>query len=71
MLLISHNVFFLKETNEFYKQPMFYTMGHFSKFIRADSKRLYSQIDDTSKEIQAAAFSDVKKNLIIVVVLNK
>ncbi|KAH7715833.1 O-Glycosyl hydrolase family 30 protein [Aphelenchoides avenae] len=31
--------------DEFYKQPMFYYMGHFSKFVRPDSLRLKLAID--------------------------
>ena len=29
------------KTQEFYKQPMFYALGHFSKFITEGSKRVH------------------------------
>lgn len=28
------------EKQEFYKQPMFYAIGHFSKFLKRDSRRI-------------------------------
>lgn len=39
--------------DEFYKQPMFYVMGHFSKFVVTDSVRIDSE---TSGDVSALAF---------------
>lgn len=39
---------------EFYKQPIFYAMGHFSRFILPDSVRLQSK--SSHKFIKATAF---------------
>lgn len=53
--------------NEFYRQPMFYALGHFSKFIPRRSVRIYaSQINN----IPLIAFKR-PDNGITVVILNK
>ena len=45
------------EKDEFYKQPMFYAMGHFSKFIRPGSKRLaFSTSAPSDLEVEALFF---------------
>uniref|UniRef100_T1K6T6 Glucosylceramidase n=1 Tax=Tetranychus urticae TaxID=32264 RepID=T1K6T6_TETUR len=31
---------------EYYKQPMFYSLAHFSKFLKPGSQRIYHQIDE-------------------------
>ncbi|KAJ8963243.1 hypothetical protein NQ318_018709 [Aromia moschata] len=41
---------------EFYKQPMFYVMGHFSKFLRPGSVRIETTISGTQDNLQALAF---------------
>lgn len=43
-----------KTADEFYKQPMFYAMGHFSKFIRPNSIRVYSK--NTAAELKTTVF---------------
>lgn len=42
-------------SDEFYKQPMFYALAHFSKFVLPGSKRIQMQTDD-NKGISSAAF---------------
>lgn len=39
-----------RTSGEFYKQPMFYAMGHFSKFVQPESKKVKvsSNLDSTS-----------------------
>lgn len=39
-----------RTSREFYKQPMFYAMGHFSKFVQPESKKVKvsSSLDSTS-----------------------
>ncbi|XP_052802399.1 lysosomal acid glucosylceramidase-like [Mya arenaria] len=45
------------ESDEFYKQPMFYAMGHFSKFIRPGSKVLsHSDNLPSNSDLQAIFF---------------
>ena len=42
--------------DEFYKQPMFYAMGHFSKYIPEDSVRIDLQFIDNTNSLFATAF---------------
>lgn len=39
---------------EFYKQPMFYAIGHFSKFVPRGSKRINFKLD--AEKVRASAF---------------
>lgn len=43
-----------KAADEFYKQPMFYALGHFSKFVVTDSVRI--DTETTGFGITALAF---------------
>ncbi|KAG5897982.1 hypothetical protein JTB14_007927 [Gonioctena quinquepunctata] len=57
-------------SGEFYKQPMFYVMGHFSKFVIPGSIRLgVEQNFDSGDEFQFVAFLR-PDDLVAVVVLN-
>lgn len=60
--------------NEFYKQPMFYAMGHFTKFIPRNSVRIDaiepSQCPDVPSAILNVAFK-TPQNTIVVVLYNK
>ncbi|CAJ0601103.1 unnamed protein product [Cylicocyclus nassatus] len=42
------------KADEFYKQPMFYAMGHFSKFIKADALRVATNVKG-SLDVHATA----------------
>ncbi|PAV85454.1 hypothetical protein WR25_04790 [Diploscapter pachys] len=42
--------------NEFYKQPMWHVMGHFSKFVPVDSYRIDANWDDGSNNTIAVGF---------------
>jgi len=45
--------------DEFYKQPMFYAMGHFSKFVRPNSTRIAMSIDaNAAGSVEGSAFID-------------
>lgn len=57
-----------KEKDEFYKQPMFYIIGHFSKFLTNDSQIINSSCSDSALEILAGKRIDGGK---VVIVLNK
>ena len=52
--------------NEFYKQPLFYAMGHFSKFIPKDSIRIDLKI--SKSVIKAIGFRTPQKNVVIIIV---
>lgn len=41
-------------SDEFYKQPTFYVIGHFSKFVVPGSQRIYSTTD--GDDISSLAF---------------
>lgn len=42
--------------NEFYKQPMWHVMGHFSKFVPVDSYRIDANWDNGSNNTIAVGF---------------
>lgn len=58
-----------KKSGEFYKQPAFYHLGHFSKFVSADSVRIGIEMD-LMKRFMVTAFQR-PDNGIVVVILNK
>ncbi|XP_013141747.1 PREDICTED: uncharacterized protein PF11_0207-like [Papilio polytes] len=53
--------------NEFVKQPMFYAMGHFSKFIPRGSRRIAVQANCSPKCIDEAAFLTPRNTIVFVV----
>lgn len=63
-------------SQEFYKQPMYYALGHFSKFVPRGSVRIDSQLKQAhsgvraSTTIEYAAFKTPKSS-VVVIVLNK
>lgn len=57
------------QKNEFYKQPMFYAMGHFSKFILPGSTRIETQGSDV-KDLFMSSFIQ-GDNSVAVVILNR
>lgn len=52
---------------EFYKQPMYYTFGHFSKFIPRDSTRISAKSSTSNLKVTAIKRPD---NGTTVVILN-
>ena len=40
-------------SNEFYKQPMFYHLGHFSKFVPSGSVRVGTEVRRSRVEVAA------------------
>ncbi|XP_072376443.1 putative glucosylceramidase 3 [Diabrotica undecimpunctata] len=52
---------------EFYKQPMYYALGHFSKFVPRYSARIYSSQCD--EDVKVVAFKRLD-NAVVVVVMN-
>uniref|UniRef100_A0A131Z3G7 Glucosylceramidase n=1 Tax=Rhipicephalus appendiculatus TaxID=34631 RepID=A0A131Z3G7_RHIAP len=55
---------------EFYKQPMYYALGHFSKFLPRGSVRIDSRLKQGSAKIEYAAFL-TPEMAVVVIVLNK
>jgi len=61
------------KTDEFYKQPMFYAMGQFSKFVREGSVRVELTVLEGGKsnELDYVAFYMEDARETVVVILNK
>ncbi|KAL5005208.1 hypothetical protein ScPMuIL_018664 [Solemya velum] len=57
------------ESDEFYKQPMFYAMGHFSKFVLPDSKRVKLEAN-SQMDLETTAFV-APDSSVVVQVLNR
>ncbi|CAG9854468.1 unnamed protein product [Phyllotreta striolata] len=51
--------------NVFYKQPMYYVLGHFSKFVPPDSVRIYST--QCGSEVPVVAFKRPDGGIVVVV----
>jgi len=53
--------------DEFYKQPIFYAMGHFSKYIPEDSVGLNVELVNSTRQVSATAFErpDGMKSVVI------
>lgn len=56
------------DKDEFYKQPMFYALSHFSKFVPRGSYRILSTGCEYNKDIKAAAFLTPQQEIVIVAV---
>lgn len=55
------------EADEFYKQPTFYAMGHFSKFVVEGAVREYSSVSGSDSEsFESVAFHDPSGATVIV-----
>ncbi|OWZ21918.1 Glycoside hydrolase [Phytophthora megakarya] len=56
----------VKNGAEFYKQPMFYFMGHFAKFVPAGSRRIKMVLTaDSESELQTCAFVTPENQIVI------
>lgn len=62
-----------KDGGTFYKNPMFYYMGHFSKFIKPGAQRIgvVSLASGIHKPMEVTSFFHADTGLITVVVLNR
>jgi len=58
----------IPHTDEFYKQPMFYAISHFSKFVPRDSRRISSTGLENQIKLHAIAFLTPKDEIVVVVV---
>lgn len=52
--------------DEFYKQPMYYALGHFSKFVNRDSVRVRIS-PNAEVNVQAIAFQTTDNRTVVVV----
>jgi len=59
----------IPENDEFYKQPMFYAISHFSKFVPRNSYRIFSK-GPYNSNLQSIAFS-TPENKTVIVIANK
>lgn len=61
-----------EKRKEFFKQPMFYAMGHFSKFIPRDSTRIKVTEKKSlfSSYLHQVAFI-TPRNTIVIIIYNK
>lgn len=55
------------DKQEFYKQPMFYALGHFSKFITEGSKRVHLHRQKGPTALQLVAFLRPDQAMVVVV----
>ncbi|XP_012528783.1 lysosomal acid glucosylceramidase isoform X2 [Monomorium pharaonis] len=58
----------MPQRDEFYKQPMFYALSHFSKFVPRDSYRILSTGLENNRDIKAIAFLTPEEKIVIVAV---
>jgi len=58
----------MPQTDEFYKQPMFYTISHFSQFVPRDSYRILSMGLEDKPNIKTIAFLTPEQHIVVVVV---
>ncbi|CAL1684507.1 unnamed protein product [Lasius platythorax] len=52
--------------DEFYKQPMFYVLGHFSKYVQPNSVRIGTTMENMNK-VQTVAFSTPDGGVVLVI----
>ncbi|PAV90589.1 hypothetical protein WR25_13263 isoform C [Diploscapter pachys] len=57
-------------TSEYYKQPLFFAMGHFSRFVRPNAVRVNSQLASSNPSLEFASFVN-PDNTRVTVILNK
>lgn len=57
-----------QEKDTFYKQPMYYALGHFSKFVERGAKSIYHSLmsHNTSDHLSAAAFLNTEGRAVMV-----
>uniref|UniRef100_A0A1I7XHV7 Glucosylceramidase n=1 Tax=Heterorhabditis bacteriophora TaxID=37862 RepID=A0A1I7XHV7_HETBA len=54
-----------RTANEFYKQPMFYAMGHFSKFVPRGAVRVNSKVTGTALIETTAVIHNGRRSLVL------
>lgn len=59
----------VQDKDTFYKQPMFYAMGHFSKFVERGSKVIYTSLmanSSVSSDLSVAVYVTEDKRAVAV-----
>lgn len=56
----------ITENDEFYKQPMYYAIGHFSKFVPRNSQRIQSTVFNDNEDVKQIAFLTPDQRIVIV-----
>ena len=69
-LFLMSFIIYLQDTNEFYKQPMFYALGHFSKFIQENAVRKGIKIERKFEHLAACVLQNPDESY-VAIVLNK
>lgn len=57
------------ENQEFYKQPIFYMFGHFSKYVKPDSVRIEATLLNSNSHTNITTVAFERPDNIIVVIL--
>ncbi|XP_070531190.1 lysosomal acid glucosylceramidase-like isoform X1 [Cardiocondyla obscurior] len=58
----------IPENDEFYKQPMFYAISHFSKFVPPESRKILSTGLENNNKIKVIAFLTPNQEIVVVAV---
>lgn len=66
---VYNELFILQTADEFYKEPLFYIMGHFSKFVAPGYQ--YIKSSTTDAELDTVAFQSVDATETVLIVLNR
>ena len=56
----------MPENDEFYKQPMYYALSHFSKFVPRDSYRIQLTTSNDNKNVKQIAFLTPDERIVVV-----
>ncbi|XP_012219375.2 lysosomal acid glucosylceramidase-like [Linepithema humile] len=63
---VNSPIFVMPENDEFYKQPMYYAISHFSKFVPRNSHRISFTDFNNNKDVKKIAFLTPDQRVIIV-----
>uniref|UniRef100_A0A1I7RTS4 Glucosylceramidase n=1 Tax=Bursaphelenchus xylophilus TaxID=6326 RepID=A0A1I7RTS4_BURXY len=55
-----------RDLRVFYKQPMFYALGHFSKFVPIESHRIQIEVNSDDKDLETVGFITPELKLVLV-----
>lgn len=58
---------FITAYAEFYKQPIFYALGHFSKFISENSKRIEVKFSSPQNTIDVVGFKRPDDKIVLII----
>ncbi|XP_015789117.1 putative glucosylceramidase 4 [Tetranychus urticae] len=58
------------EKQEYYKQPMYYALAHFSKFLKPGSTRLGFKVTNPDDNVRSTVFKTEENQLVVITVNN-